>query len=75
MSLIRLPQVLAVTGLSRTSLHRQEAAGVFPRRRKIGARAVAWDNGLSLAVSPLAVPLHSDRQACAPGRDRQSPGA
>ena len=43
MTLIRLPQVMAVTGLSKTSLHRMEAANRFPHRRRIGDRAVAWD--------------------------------
>lgn len=43
MSLIRLPRVMALTGLSRTSIHRLEANGRFPRRRRIGQRAVAWD--------------------------------
>ena len=42
-TLIRLPQVLAVTGLSKTTVHRLEAAGRFPQRRRIGDRAVAWD--------------------------------
>jgi prophage regulatory protein len=43
--LIRLPQVLEATGLSRSSIHRMEAAGQFPRRRQVGTRAVAWDVG------------------------------
>ncbi len=45
MTLIRLPQVMAITGLSKTSLHRMEAANPprFPRRRRVGERAVAWD--------------------------------
>ncbi|MFZ4580388.1 MAG: helix-turn-helix transcriptional regulator [Myxococcota bacterium] len=44
MSLIRLPQVLALTGLSKTTLHRFEAAGRFPKRYRIGDRAVAWNS-------------------------------
>ena len=43
MTLIRLPQVMAMTGLSKTTLHRMEAAGRFPQRRRIGERAIAWD--------------------------------
>ena len=45
MTLIRLQQVMAASGLSRTSIHRMEAASPprFPRRRRIGERAVAWD--------------------------------
>jgi prophage regulatory protein len=41
--LIRLPEVRHLTSLSRSQLHRLEAAGRFVMRRKIGDRAVAWD--------------------------------
>ncbi len=40
--LIRLPELLALTSSSRSSIHRLEAAGQFPQRRRIGTRAVAW---------------------------------
>lgn len=43
MNLLRLPQVIELTGLSKTTIHRMEAQGRFPRRRQIGARAVAWN--------------------------------
>jgi prophage regulatory protein len=39
---LRLRAVLDATGLSRSSIHRLEAAGHFPRRIRIGIRAVAW---------------------------------
>lgn len=46
MQLLRLPQTLARTGLSRTALYASVSAGTFPRPVKIGpasnARAVAW---------------------------------
>ena len=46
MQLLRLPETLAKTGLSRTALYAAIAAGTFPRPCKIGpgenARAVAW---------------------------------
>lgn len=42
MNLLRLPAVIARTGLSKTTIHRLEAAGRFPRRRRVGTRAVAW---------------------------------
>lgn len=45
MQLLRLPEVLARTGLSKTTIQRLEAAGKFPRRRRIGTRAVAWVAG------------------------------
>ena len=40
--LLRLPQVLERTGLSRSSLYEKIAAREFPAPVKIGARAVAW---------------------------------
>ncbi len=40
---LRLPEVCRIVGLSRSSIHRMEAAGQFPKRRRIGERAVAWD--------------------------------
>lgn len=44
MHLIRLPETLAKTGLSRTRLYEAVAAGTFPKPVKLGpnARAVAW---------------------------------
>jgi prophage regulatory protein len=42
--LLRLPQVKAQTGLSRSSLYRRIAMGAFPAPIKIGARASAWSS-------------------------------
>ena len=63
MSLIRLPAVLALTGLSRTSIWRLEAGLRFPRRRRIGDRAVAWDADeidAWIATRPLVDPVCAD---------------
>jgi prophage regulatory protein len=44
--LLRVPQVLEITGLSRTGLYERVRAGVFPRGFKLGTSgskgAVAW---------------------------------
>ena len=40
--LLRLPQVLERTGLSRSMVYLLESQGRFPGRVKVGARAVAW---------------------------------
>jgi prophage regulatory protein len=40
--LLRLPDVLQRTGLSRTSLYRLAAAQRFPKPVKIGLRSSAW---------------------------------
>jgi len=39
---IRLPEVLAITGLSEATLRRKEKAGLFPQRIRLGPNAVAW---------------------------------
>lgn len=41
-ALLRLPQVKAATGLSRSSVYALEAAGQFPTRIALGAKSVAW---------------------------------
>jgi prophage regulatory protein len=40
--LVRLPEVLGRTGLSRSSLYRMMAAGEFPRAAPLGRRGVGW---------------------------------
>ena len=40
--LLRLPEVIAKTGRSRSAIYRDEASGNFPKRVKIGARSAAW---------------------------------
>lgn len=39
---LREPEVHQITGLSRTTRWRLEQNGLFPRRRRISANAVAW---------------------------------
>ena len=41
-SFLRLPTVLAQTGLSRSTLYEQMQKGVFPRPVQLGPRAVGW---------------------------------
>ena len=40
--LVRMPEVVRRTGLSKRTIYRLEAAGKFPRRRRLGLRAVGW---------------------------------
>jgi prophage regulatory protein len=40
--LIRLPEVSRLTSMSRSAIYRAEAQGTFPKRRRVGLRAVAW---------------------------------
>jgi len=40
--IMRTDEVVERTGLSRSSIWRQEQNGSFPARRKIGRKAVGW---------------------------------
>ena len=40
--IIRLHEVLRMTGLSRSSIYRMEKSGRFPPRRQLGQHAVGW---------------------------------
>ncbi len=40
--ILRLPEVIARTGLSRSTIYVRVAAGRFPRPVALGARAVGW---------------------------------
>jgi prophage regulatory protein len=44
-TIIRLPQVCKMTGLGKTLIYELEAAERFPKRIKIGIRAVGWLEG------------------------------
>lgn len=39
---LRQPQVLARVGVAWITIMRWEAAGLFPKRRKLGERVVGW---------------------------------
>lgn len=40
--LVRLPEVLKLTGMCRSAMYEQMALGLFPRAIKIGPRAASW---------------------------------
>lgn len=40
--LLRLPDVTAITGLSRSTIYRLSGAGEFPKGRRMTARTTAW---------------------------------
>ena len=39
---IRLNAVIQMTSLSKSTIYRMEKQNKFPRRRRLGCRAVAW---------------------------------
>ncbi|KZE25330.1 helix-turn-helix transcriptional regulator [Crenobacter luteus] len=40
--MLRLPEVMKLTGLSRSTLYALVQRGQFPRQIQLGARSVAW---------------------------------
>lgn len=40
--LLKLPEVISLTGLSKSTIDRKERDNEFPKRVKLGARWVAW---------------------------------
>ncbi len=40
--LLRLPQVVEITSLSKSSIYRREKAGQFPKRFSLGGNCVVW---------------------------------
>ena len=57
--IMRLPEVLEITGLSKASVYRMRAAGTFPAPRQLGPRAVGWPDAEIakwISARPLAIP-------------------
>ena len=42
--ILRLPEVLSITGVSRSSIYKWMDEGNFPRPKQLGARAIGWDS-------------------------------
>lgn len=50
--MLRLPEVMRLTGLGRDAIYRLGREGQFPRARKLSAHATAWrEDELSLLYS------------------------
>jgi len=75
MKLLRIKQVIDVTGLSRMTLWRLEKAGRFPTRRRLGDHSVAWlESDIERWIeSRPCVNLRSDVAAATPAVRRSSP--
>lgn len=41
-TILKLPQVMAATGLSRSSIYLRMSEGTFPRQISLGARSIGW---------------------------------
>lgn len=58
--LLRLPEVKALTGYSRSTIYLRVSTGLFPRPFQLGARAVAWSAGEIAAMNAARIRGASD---------------
>jgi len=42
--ILRLPEVISITGVSRSSIYKWVDEGQFPRPKQLGSRAIGWDS-------------------------------
>ena len=70
----RLPAVIQVTGLGRSTIYRMVASGAFPAPFQVGLRAVAWrwadldrwsESRRSALVAPRSAPRAGSRAVAA----------
>lgn len=59
-NLLRLPQAISLTGLSRASFYRQVKAGLLPSQIHIGPNSVAWLSHEIEAVIAARICEYSD---------------
>jgi len=63
-TILRLPAVLAGTGLSRSTIYLRIAQGVFTRPVSLGARAVGWPAHEVTAINAARIAGKSEAQMC-----------
>jgi prophage regulatory protein len=61
-TILRLPAVLAGTGLSRSTIYLRVAQGVFTRPVSLGARAVGWPAHEVTAINAARIAGKSEAQ-------------
>ncbi|MCY4085515.1 MAG: AlpA family phage regulatory protein [Actinomycetia bacterium] len=75
-TILRLPAVLAATGLSKTTVWRLTKRGGFPQPVKLSARCVGWRASKVeawLADRPRAGPHEQEPPGVGPGGSERSP--
>jgi prophage regulatory protein len=60
--MVRVKQVTAMTSLSAITIWRYEKAGIFPKRRQLGPRAVGWVESEVLEWMETRSPVVSDEK-------------
>lgn len=61
-TILRLPDVLALTGLSRSSIYLRVSYGLFPKPISLGGRAVGWPEHEILAITAAWVAGKSNEE-------------
>ena len=82
----RLPQVVAVTGLSKGTIYTRMADGLFPRQVHLGGKAIGWIStevikvldayaaGLTQEqIRALVKEIHAERNRTAPTGSKDQP--
>jgi prophage regulatory protein len=62
--ILRLPDVKAATGLSRSTLYLRIAHGVFPHPVSLGGRAVGWPSHEVAALNAARIAGKQDADIC-----------
>lgn len=71
MRMLRIQEVIRITGLSRMTIYRFEKIGQFPNRRRVGRNSVRWldaDIDLWMTSRPVARGVASPMTAPSLGR-------
>lgn len=75
MKLLRLHEVIRMTGLPRSTIYRYESTAVFPKRRRAGPNSVRWldaDVVKWMETRPEAAPAHDSNEAQSQSRLRRA---
>ncbi len=59
--ILRLPEVIALTGISASSIRREEKAGRFPKRVRLGPGTVGWKSEAVTAGVRSREPVDPDK--------------
>jgi prophage regulatory protein len=61
-TILRLPAIIASTGLSRSTIYLRVAQGVFPKQVSLGDRAVGWPASEVAALNAARIAGKSDAE-------------
>ena len=62
LTILRLPAVKSISGLSRSSLYNRIAEGLWPKPVNLGGRAVGWPSSKVVAVNAARIAGKSNEE-------------